>query len=84
MKAGVMLMDLCPRTMRQTTLFEVEAELSRRTRLMATVDSINQEFGRGTIRLASSGTGEAWKMRQSRKSPSWTTNWRELPQAKVL
>ncbi|GAB3256577.1 hypothetical protein GCM10027296_26530 [Chitinimonas naiadis] len=84
MKAGVMLMDLCPRTMRQATLFDDEAALTRRARLMTTMDSINREFGRGAIRLASSGTGEAWKMRQSRKSPSWTTNWHELPRAKVL
>lgn len=79
MKAGVMLVDLVPRSQRQATLFDDEAALARRMKLMATLDRVNQEFGRGTLRLASAGTEAAWKMRQDRKSPNYTTRWSELP-----
>lgn len=82
MKAGVMLVDLVPRNQRQATLFDDEAALTRRMHLMATIDRVNQEFGRSTVRLASAGTEAAWKMRQNRKSPSYTTRWEELPIAK--
>ncbi|GAB3249280.1 Y-family DNA polymerase [Chitinimonas naiadis] len=78
MKAGVMLMDLVPQSQRQANLFEDTAHLAKRSKLMATIDAINGEYGRGSIRLACAGVNAAWEMRQSRKSPNYTTSWAEL------
>lgn len=80
-KAGVMLMDLRPKTKRQAGLFDDPVSLARRERLMATLDKVNREMGRGTLRLASAGLDPIWKMRQDRKSPSYTTRWLELATA---
>jgi DNA polymerase V len=35
-------------------------------------------MGSGTLRLASEGFRQTWKMKQGNKSPSYTTNWDEL------
>lgn len=78
-KAGVMLADLSPWASRQPSLFDDPAALARRRKLMATMDRINAEFGRGVIRLASAGTRPAWVMRQDQRSPRYTTRWDELP-----
>jgi DNA polymerase V len=40
---------------------------------MLAVDSINQAYGRGTIRLAAEGLKQPWKMRAGRRSPAFTT-----------
>lgn len=78
-KAGIMLLDLQPLSARQPTLFDDVASLERRRKLMSVMDTINSEFGRGSLRLASSGTKPAWAMRQERRSPRYTTQWTELP-----
>lgn len=46
--------------------------------LMATMDKINRKMGKESIKLASEGFKRPWKMRQQNKSPSYTTNWRDL------
>ncbi|WP_459936164.1 DUF4113 domain-containing protein [Desulfonatronum parangueonense] len=35
------------------------------------------------MRLGSEGTGKRWVMRQAHLSPRYTTNWRELPVARL-
>jgi DNA polymerase V len=82
-KAGVMLLDLQPKTRHQFTLdLEDEAQHNEaRARLMQTLDGVNKRYGRGTLKLASAGTQtqyHAWQMRQERKSPGYTTDWSEL------
>lgn len=46
--------------------------------LMKAFDEINQKFGKDTVRFGSVKTEGAWNMKQSRKSPCYTTNWNEL------
>ncbi len=82
-KAGVMLLDLQPKTRQQFTLvLEDQTQHNEaRTRLMQTLDTVNGRYGRGTLKLASSGTQtqhRPWQMRQERKSPGYTTDWEEL------
>ncbi|WP_028455712.1 Y-family DNA polymerase [Chitinilyticum litopenaei] len=81
-KAAVLLTELTPMHALQGQLFPEAGDPLRRARLNATLDAINQRFGRGTLRLASSGPAEpGWGMRRQHLSPSWTTNWQELPVA---
>ncbi|MGJ0483985.1 MAG: Y-family DNA polymerase [Methylomicrobium sp.] len=82
-RAGVLLLDLMPAGTGQIVLFAEEMEeTGRSARLMETVDRINRAYGLRTLRFASEGLSEHWHMRQQLKSPSYTTNWRELVSAK--
>jgi DNA polymerase V len=82
-KAGVLLMDLCRQSVAQRTLW-VHRDPDESTKLMAVVDRINEEHGRGTIRLAAASPValnpcRTWHMRSDRRSPRYTTRWEELP-----
>jgi len=50
-------------------------------KIMAVMDQINTLMGKNTLSLASQGFKQPWKMKQGNKSPSYTTNWDELPVA---
>ena len=79
-KAGVMLAGLEPRAGRQLGLFDPPAaETARRAGAMRCLDAINARFGRDTLQYAAAGLGRPWRMRQTRKSPRYTTRWDELP-----
>ena len=45
---------------------------------MKAMDEINQKFGKETVRFGSAKTEGSWKMKQTRKSQSFTTDWNEL------
>ena len=77
-KAGVMLSELRPRTMAQASLF-ADPVNERAKRLMATLDGINERWGRGTLRTAAEGMKKPWQMKRQRLSPSYTTAWESLP-----
>jgi len=80
-KAGVMLAGLALRGYRQQGLFAPAAV--ENGPLMTALDHINGKWGADTIRYGLTGAGNLWEMRQSRKSPAYTTNWRELPVVKA-
>ncbi|MCA1773726.1 MAG: Y-family DNA polymerase [Halomonas sp.] len=80
-KAGLMLLDLSPKANRQLTLGETpqtEADAQRSESLMATVDKLNRELGRGTIQMGLPRKGNAWALRSERRTPRYTTQWNEL------
>ncbi|PXW85007.1 DNA polymerase V [Nitrosomonas sp. Nm84] len=78
-KAGVMLSELVSRQYRQLDLFgSISAADNQSSKLMSVMDHINARMGRGTIKLASEGFKQPWKMKQGNKSPNYTTNWDEL------
>jgi len=79
-KAGVVLMGLDSSRHGQQSLFGSAAN-PRRQQLMQTLDRINRQFGRGTLRLAAENLHDGWAMRQERCSPHWTTRWSDLPRA---
>ena len=78
-KAGIMLSEISPLTHRQGDLLEPETKSN--ADLMRALDSLNMRYGRGTVKVSTQGVYQAWQMRQERMSPSYTTNWAELPQA---
>ena len=56
-----------------------------RVRVMVAMDALNARYGRGTVKLASAGTEQesrirpaGWQMKQERRTPRYTTHWREL------
>jgi len=80
-KAGVMLMDLQADTVSQGELDLENDEASDHSKLMTTLDGLNQRFGKGTVLMASAGlAGErrAWVMKQERRTPAYTTCWDDI------
>ncbi|WP_163055101.1 Y-family DNA polymerase [Acidithiobacillus ferrooxidans] len=83
-KAGIRLMDLHPAGSRQAEIFGVPPEQDeRRSRLMQTLDTINQRYGSSTCQPGSAGIRQrrAWQMQRGTLSPQFTTSWAELPVA---
>lgn len=76
-KAGVVLLEIAPREILQTDLFAVPPD-PRRARLMATLDQLNRDWGRGTVRIGAEGLSDDWHMRQQRRSPCYTTRLDQL------
>ncbi len=50
---------------------------------MNVFDTINQKYGRSTLRLASEGYSKPWAMRAELKSPAYTTRWTDLPTVRI-
>lgn len=76
-KAGIKLSEISPVTHWQGDLLELEALPN--ARLMQTLDTLNQRYGRGTVKVSTQGAYRNWQMRQERKSPNYTTAWDEMP-----
>jgi len=76
-KAGIMLSEISPVTHSQGDL--LEGSISSNDKLMLALDSLNQRFGRGTVKVSTQGAYQDWQMRQERKSPNYTTSWDEVP-----
>lgn len=76
-----MLMDLCPRTGRQGSLFEAAMPPERSARVMAALDAVNLQYGRDTVQLGSGGITQRWVMKSENRSQKFTTCWHELPTA---
>jgi len=47
-------------------------------KLMEAIDALNKRYGSGTIRFASEGIRQDWKMRSNLRSPRYTSCWDEL------
>ncbi|HNQ49123.1 MAG TPA: Y-family DNA polymerase [Hydrogenophilus thermoluteolus] len=79
-KAGVVLFELIPNGTWQPDLFTAELlpRWAERQQTMAALDAINRRFGRNTVTLAAAHQ-RGWQMRQTRRSPNYTTDWRALP-----
>ena len=80
-----MLFALCEHNKTQGNLLTMAAEddAAKRNALMASLDTVNHRYGRGTVRFGIEGFGRGvWALKQDHKSPSYTTEWDELAVAK--
>ena len=79
-KAGVMLSKITPLAHVQPDLFgDVSLyDYYRKAKLMAVVDAINAIYGRNSLFFAVQGSSRPWKMRQSKLSGRFTTQWSEI------
>lgn len=80
-KAGVMLQDIRPQQFAQQDLLVARSENA--LRLMAVVDSVNQRFGSGAIKLARQGGEGRFTMKRAMRSPSYLTRWQEIPRIRI-
>ena len=51
-------------------------------RLSAAIDKINSKYGRGTIFHLSEGIRKPWQMKRDMPTPSYTTDWGQIPEVK--
>src|SRR6266480_2242007 len=79
-KAGVMLSKITPLAHVQPDLFgDVSLfDYYRKRKLMTVVDAINAMYGRDNLYFAVQGSIRTWKMRQSKLSGHYTTQWSEI------
>ena len=80
-KAGVVLSGIIASDNRPRSLFDEEAE--QPSALMATLDSINQRMGSGTVKLLGEGIRKSWAMKRVNVSQRYTTELSELAVAKA-
>lgn len=76
-KAGIMLSEISPVSHYQADL--LEPAIASDSRLMGALDKLNERYGRGTVKVSTQGAFKSWQMRQERKSPSYTTDWTQVP-----
>ena len=75
-KAGVILLGLVKAGSLQQDW--VSPSINR-DELMQIVDKINTKYQKKTLFYAAEGTQQNWQAKKERKSPHFTTNWKELP-----
>ncbi|MEA5480576.1 Y-family DNA polymerase [Pseudanabaena galeata UHCC 0370] len=76
-KCGVSLNDLSSVDAVQLDLLTAAVDPPDE-KLMEVIDSLNRRYGTGTIRFASEGIRQDWKMRSDLRSPRYTSCWDEL------
>lgn len=78
-----MLSELLPRAVLQQDLFSHDMADSTNVR-MELLDAVNLKMGKNTLRLASNGIHQGWRMKSGNRSPAYTTNWADLPKAMAV
>lgn len=81
-KAGVALIDVMPNNAVQQNLF-AQGDSPKSALLMQTLDNLNKQYGKHTLRFAAEGTDKTWDMKRDLRTKSYTTDWRELPVARA-
>ena len=79
-RAGVMLYDFVPDSQLQTDLLgEVDPGAhSKKTVRLRMVDSLNDRFGKSTVRYAAEDLAKSWQPQQKLRSPRYSTRFDEL------
>ncbi len=78
-KAGIVLSGL---ETKDTDLNLFKKNNKKDNVLMTTFDSINQKYGKNSLRIASEGVKKKWLMKRSKCSSNFTTNLKDLLKVK--
>ena len=81
-KLGVIIENIVPDTSIQTHLFDKQNYKIQKD-LMVAMDKINSINGQDTVKVASQGFSQPWKMRQVHVSPCYTTRWNHFITVKI-
>lgn len=82
-KAGITLLDFQEARPFQADLFTSHDPI-KQDKLMKALDTINQDYGKGTLRYLSQGLGKRdWHMNREQLSPPYTRSWKHLPIVKA-
>lgn len=80
-KAGVVLYGISDNNGVQNSLFD-HIDRTKHTKLMTTIDRINSEMGRSTIKMATEGDGKL-PTTTANQSPNYSTKWDDIMEIKV-
>lgn len=80
-KAGVIVSDIITERDIQPDLFGAN-NVNKATPLMTAVDSVNQKYGRGTMRIAAELIGSRWKNHTDKLSGHYTTDINDIIEIK--
>jgi DNA polymerase V len=85
-KAGIILSGIDFDKNLYSSFFDLNFKnsIKKKKDLMLSLDKINKKWGRGTVYIASQGVKQSWSMKSAYRSQRFTTDWRELPSAKVI
>ena len=76
-KCGIMLLDITQKQLIQEDLF-AQPQCKKTDQLMETLDKLNTKMGSSTVFYGAQGTKQVWKMRATKRSKRFTTQWNEL------
>lgn len=77
-KVGVRLTDFSGEGAHQLRVFGGGEPDPKRRAAWAALDTINAEWGTGTVKFAAEGVSRGWKAKSERRTPRYTTRWDEL------
>ena len=75
-RCGIGAIQLESRQFKQPDLFMPD---NSKPELMKCLDTINNRYGQGTLKLGSEGKSENFKMRREFLSPQFTSKWKDIP-----
>jgi DNA polymerase V len=76
-RAGVMVSEIVPQSKVQLTLFD-QSNNKNRKKLMKAVDTLNEKYGRMSVRFAVNGPNKKQYIKQEKLSPCYTTRISDL------
>lgn len=76
-KVGISLLELVPVSAVQSGIFDFRDRV-KDSKVSNTIDSINNIFGKDTVRFSRQGYERKWRLRQERLSPRYTTRLSEI------
>lgn len=84
-RAGVWLHDFIPENSLQIDLLGTVQPANHDTskRRMDALDALNNRYGKRTLYYAAENLGDSWQPIHQKRLPRWTTNWDELPTARI-
>lgn len=77
-KAGVVLLGIVSESVRQQDLFAADNNNERKNKLMKLMDELNHNKIKPSLFIAAQGCNSSWKMKSDKKSPCYTSQWRQL------
>lgn len=81
-KVGIMLTDFSPAGQKLQSLFDSK-DRTQMAKITELIDKVNIEHGERTLFYASSGVQRPWRMKRNLKSPHYTTEWNQIPVARI-
>jgi DNA polymerase V len=85
-RANVLFVDLVDGRQLQTDLLgfvDVSTATAGAARMRA-LDHLNRRYGKGTLRYAAEDLSKRWEPKHHLRSPRYTSQWSELPVARIL
>lgn len=82
-KCGVILSNLISQHHQQNSLTDPPTDQNKAHTIISLVDRLNKRFGKNTVYFAAMGNGRTWQAQRKLKSPNFTTEWDEIPKAKI-